>query len=402
MDEYVEIKFKDTNIRVLTVQNIQKILLWINNLGPKPRYIGAVYKEKIQTINVVNIKDYKYKPMKIKKSATSIIHDTTHIVINDYINNRSVISGRVLNCNSFSSLVKQIRLKGRSALLESICKKNKNKPSGTVREKEEYYDLSLINESSIQEFIVKDWKAVYLEQDMFVDSTAILYKDFTSFEELKNTTDYFLVSVDCEMTMSDKGYELGRVSILDNNGNTLYDKIIEPKNPIKDYLTQYSGLTKESFDNAITYEQMKEEVCQIIGKNTVILGHGLFNDLNMLKIKHDKFIDTSFMYRTRDNYRLSLKKLAKSLLQRDIQESTHCSIEDGMSCLELLALKIGEFIEDDNGIDYGVPVKFCENIRDMLPKGINFIELRTDDAVPFANSFNLYFYESDGNLFYIL
>lgn len=403
MDEVIEVRIKETGTKALLIKDIQNLLQWIKYKAYKPRYLGILYKEKIKNINLVFINDYKSKPIIRKPNTTKIIHNKKQIMISEYINNYSVLEGKILDCHDFNTLSKQLIIKSRINLVDLHYKKTKKKsyiPTET-RLYEHFYDLSQIKETSVQEFLVKDWRSVYLEQELFVDSSASLYKDFSNLKKLSNKTDNFLVSVDCEMTMSDKGYELGRVSILSHNGKVLYDKIVLPENPITNYLTEYSGLSKESFEDAISFTTAKEEISHIIGSNTIILGHALFNDLNILKIQHEKFIDTSSIYRTKDNHRKSLKILAKNLLQRDIQGDTHCSIEDAMACLELLALKIGEF-SDLEGIDYGCDIKICNDIKEMKHDGINFLELSCDDVVPFAESFNLFFYKEGDRLHFLI
>ncbi|TBU05327.1 exonuclease, partial [Hamiltosporidium magnivora] len=180
--------------------------------------------------------------------------------------------------------------------------------------------------------------------------------------------------------------EVGRVSILDNQCNVLYDKIINPENEIMDYLTEYSGLDKDSFEHAVSFLEMKNDLKKIIGKNTIILGHSLFNDLNVLKIYHDRLIDTSHLYKTKDNYKTSLKNLSKKYLNKEIQSNSHCSIEDAKVCLELLALKINELkdlVENDSAnINYNTQINIISifELSNYIEKrNINIIKCSYED-----------------------
>ncbi len=54
-----------------------------------------------------------------------------------------------------------------------------------------------------------------------------------------------LVALDCEMVKTEFGMELARVSIVDAYGRVIYDRLVRPSHPVIDYLTDYSGITKE-------------------------------------------------------------------------------------------------------------------------------------------------------------
>ncbi|KAM0677837.1 hypothetical protein BDAP_001515 [Binucleata daphniae] len=275
-------------------------------------------------------------------------------------------------------------------------------------------DLSVIKSEDIDYFIAINYKDVYNESKMYVESAECLNVNFYDFDELNNETDNWLVALDCEMVKTENGIEIGRVTILQHNGNILYDKIIKPKSKIIGYLTQYSGLTKESYKSAITYEHMKNEIKEIIGKNTIILGHSLYNDLNILKIHHKKLIDTSFLYRCKDNRRVSLRNLAYKFLGKQIQQNTHCSSEDALICLELLALKIIEKHDYDSTeikIDYGCEVRKCkisEYDKYKNTKGINYFFCTKEEyeqqniTNTYKTRFYMVFYKEKGKIKFLL
>ncbi|OMH85773.1 RNA exonuclease 3 [Zancudomyces culisetae] len=80
----------------------------------------------------------------------------------------------------------------------------------------------------------------------------------------------------------------------------------------------------------------------MISKDTILLGHGLENDLRALRIVHENVIDTADMFPHHLGlpYRYSLKLLASKYLKSFIQSSAHDSKQDAYTCLELVAHKL--------------------------------------------------------------
>lgn len=54
------------------------------------------------------------------------------------------------------------------------------------------------------------------------------------------------------MCYTTKGLELTRVTIVDTNCKTVYESFVKPLNPIVDYNTRFSGITKEQMDRTST------------------------------------------------------------------------------------------------------------------------------------------------------
>lgn len=72
-----------------------------------------------------------------------------------------------------------------------------------------------------------------------------------------------LVALDCEMVgTGPKGQcsELARCSLLNYSGTVIYDKYILPCQPVTDYRTKWSGITKELLINALPYKEARDEV----------------------------------------------------------------------------------------------------------------------------------------------
>lgn len=158
-----------------------------------------------------------------------------------------------------------------------------------------------------------------------------------------------MVAIDCEMVgTGPKGHvsSLARCSIVNYNGDVLYDSTSFPCH-IVDYRTRWSGIRKQHMVNATPFKIARSQILKILtGK--IVVGHAIHNDFKALQYFHPKSLtrDTShipLLNRKADcpeNATMSLKRLTKKLLDRDIQvgKSGHSSVEDAQATMELYKL----------------------------------------------------------------
>lgn len=157
-------------------------------------------------------------------------------------------------------------------------------------------------------------------------------------------------ALDCEFCQSANGKVLTRISIINFQNEVVLDTLVKPDEEITDYVTKYSGITEDKLkDVTTTLSDIHNEISKIISAEDVLIGHSLESDLNVMKIKHSRIIDTSLCYEHSRGPPLkpSLKWLADKYLKRDIQKGEvngegHSSIEDARACLDLVKLKIQE------------------------------------------------------------
>ncbi|GMM30550.1 Rnh70 protein [Martiniozyma asiatica (nom. inval.)] len=152
-------------------------------------------------------------------------------------------------------------------------------------------------------------------------------------------------ALDCEMCKGVNGKVLARVSLINWDNEVLIDKYIKPDAEIIDYLTQWSGITPEKLENVeTTLEDIQKEILNIVSSDDTLVGHSLEVDLEVLKLKHINIIDTSicFDHPRGPPAKASLKNLMGLHLDRVVQNeiSGHDSVEDCISCMDLLKLKI--------------------------------------------------------------
>ncbi|XP_075154627.1 RNA exonuclease prage isoform X1 [Haematobia irritans] len=158
-----------------------------------------------------------------------------------------------------------------------------------------------------------------------------------------------IYAIDCEMSYTGLGLEVTKVSVVGYDGSLVYEHFVQPQADIVDYNTRFSGITEKDLspnsNNSIkTFAQVQQDLLKLIDADTILIGHGLDNDLRVLRMVHKTIVDTSliFSHSTGYPYRRSLKNLTKSFLKRDIQCSDmgHSSFEDSRACLELMLWRV--------------------------------------------------------------
>jgi RNA exonuclease 1 len=179
-----------------------------------------------------------------------------------------------------------------------------------------------------------------------------------------------VISVDCEMCKAENDeFVLTRVSLLDWDGSQIMDRLVKPDLAIKDYLTQYSGITAAMLqDVTTTLSDIQKELLELLTPRTILVGHSLNSDLNALKITHPFLIDTGILYPHPRGppYKQSLKWLAQKFLHREVQKGSkgHDSIEDARTALDLVKQKC------EKGPTWGTGDTNAESIFKRLGRSI--------------------------------
>lgn len=100
-----------------------------------------------------------------------------------------------------------------------------------------------------------------------------------------------VVTLDC-IPVNEKGGL--QPSSINQNLVVLYDKYVIPKARITDWRTQWSGITKETYEGnhgipIVSFYQCQKEITELFssidGKSVVVVGHALENDFDALEIK---------------------------------------------------------------------------------------------------------------------
>nr|XP_028562266.1 apoptosis-enhancing nuclease [Podarcis muralis]XP_028562267.1 apoptosis-enhancing nuclease [Podarcis muralis] len=158
------------------------------------------------------------------------------------------------------------------------------------------------------------------------------------------------VALDCEMVgtgPAGRTSELARCTVVNYDGDVIYDKYVRPELPIVDYRTRWSGITWRHMEKATPFKVARSEILQIV-RDKIVVGHAIHNDFRALKYFHPHAWtrDTSRSPLLRKKMGLpmkasvSLKSLASELLHKNIQVSRngHSSVEDAQTSMELYRL----------------------------------------------------------------
>ncbi|XP_025160551.1 RNA exonuclease 5 isoform X2 [Harpegnathos saltator] len=180
-----------------------------------------------------------------------------------------------------------------------------------------------------------------------------------------------MFALDCEMCRTTIGdLELTRISIVDEKLNIIYDSLVKPDNEITNYLTCYSGITKEMLEDVtVRLSDVQSVLRTILPPDAILVGQSLNSDLHTLQMMHPYIIDTSVIFNvTGDRYRKTkLRILAQEFLGESIQMNPtgHCSAEDSKASMKLVQLKLA------NSVNYGDAVLLGDCNMEVLKMKVN-------------------------------
>ncbi|XP_016982407.1 uncharacterized protein LOC108046941 isoform X2 [Drosophila rhopaloa] len=159
-------------------------------------------------------------------------------------------------------------------------------------------------------------------------------------------------ALDCEMSYTGRGLDVTKVSLVALNGQLVYEHFVRPECDIIDYNTRYSGITERDLrSGAKSLAEVQRDLLELIAADTILIGHGLDNDLRALRLVHNTLIDTSisFPHSSGFPYRKALRHLTKVHLKREIQSGDgttgHSSFEDSRACMELMLWRINRELD---------------------------------------------------------
>jgi RNA exonuclease 4 len=143
------------------------------------------------------------------------------------------------------------------------------------------------------------------------------------------------VAIDCEMVGVGPGAHessLARVSIVDFHGRQIYDSYVKQRERVTDWRTKWSGVSIKEMRFARDFDEVQKTVADIM-KDRIVVGHDIKHDLDALKLSHPvrDIRDTArhqAFKKLGNSRKPALRNLARELLNLEIQEGAHSSVED--------------------------------------------------------------------------
>ncbi|KAJ1821142.1 3'-5' exonuclease [Coemansia sp. RSA 2599] len=161
------------------------------------------------------------------------------------------------------------------------------------------------------------------------------------------------LAIDCEMVGAGfKGSRsmLARVSIVNYYGHVVLDTFVQPTEEVTDYRTWVSGIRKEDLEKGQPFKDVQQLVSDLT-KDRVLVGHAIKNDLGALMLRHPPSLirDTAQYHEFKKLNKgapASLRMLAATLLNLNIQDGEHSSVVDAKTTM-LLYRKVKDRWEMD-------------------------------------------------------
>ncbi|XP_059410252.1 RNA exonuclease 1 homolog isoform X1 [Carassius carassius] len=154
-------------------------------------------------------------------------------------------------------------------------------------------------------------------------------------------------AVDTQTCYTTQGLEIARVTVVNSSLQVVFDSFVKPDKDVIDYNTRFSGINEDDVKGTnSSLCDVQAALLSFINADTILIGHGLENDLTALKIIHSTVIDTSvvFPHRLGLPHKRELNSLTADYLRRIIQESVvgHDTREDATACMELMLWRVKE------------------------------------------------------------
>jgi DNA polymerase III epsilon subunit-like protein len=325
------------------MEDIQNLLVWIfsDNHGSLPKWCIFQNSHKIKRIILLKLVDYDNIDFLSSLNTNSVILKRSSISVCPFkLRNPSIFQSK-----SLVDVIAEIRVPSKDLGQDGSVDKTCHQES---------------NPTSLEKLLLSDSQ---LKENGFPDLNNLNYKTIIGDGPCELVD---ILGIDCEMILTELGMELARVSVVNLSGQILIDLHVKVSGNVVDYLSKYSGITAETLRNAThDFHEAQDAVVKLIKPTSILVGHSLENDLNILKIAFNRIVDTSVLYchPRGPPSKLSLQLLAFKILKLKLnRQAGHNSIEDALVPIQLLQKKL------ENGIDYNPckMLKLTRDIRDLI------------------------------------
>jgi len=148
---------------------------------------------------------------------------------------------------------------------------------------------------------------VYKDEDNAILNSI---KPFVESNSLSDSSAEKVIALDCEMSYTLDGMSVTRVTVVNLDELVILDVLVVPDSPVLDVNTRWSGVTwsdlglndptKEGSNTTgesntsggsttsklkrVNFEECRKLVLDIMSQDTILIGHGLENDLRSLRV----------------------------------------------------------------------------------------------------------------------
>lgn len=118
----------------------------------------------------------------------------------------------------------------------------------------------------------------------------------SSFTSHNSSTTLDIVALDCELVYTSSGMALARLTVIDSSGTVVLDEHVRPQGTVLDLNVRFSGVKQEHVEQAVLdLVGVRKALGMLVDEDTVVVGHGLENDLKALRWVHTKVVDTAIV-----------------------------------------------------------------------------------------------------------
>ncbi|CAE7266759.1 SDN1 [Symbiodinium sp. CCMP2456] len=129
-----------------------------------------------------------------------------------------------------------------------------------------------------------------------------------------------LVAVDCEMVSTDLEEDaLARVCVCNARGELLLDRLVRPPGKVTDARSSITGIEAKDLEVDYRLEDAQADILGLIHPLTVVVGHTLHKDLDVLRLDAPLVLDISLLYGVegQPKRRPALAQLVQHILGQD-------------------------------------------------------------------------------------